>query len=141
MLATTSVPTPALIPSSTSSSTGALLGQRHDHLGEQVLDVQHALVAAVVPGVAGQGRGEAGVVRGPPGPRGGQDGGQAGAQFRVAGPGGDVVDRRVRPRVLVGVPAQQRRAARRCPGTASASQRVSRTAAWNACVLRSSPAR
>ena len=116
MLAATSVPTPALIPSRTSSSTGAWRASGMTTLGEQVLDAQHALVAAVVPGVSGQRGGEAGVVRGPPGPRGGEDGRQAGAQFGVAGPGGGVVDRRVRPRVLVGVPAQQRGQPRARPG-------------------------
>ena len=44
-------------------------------------------------------------MRGAPGPDGGEDGGQAGAEIRVAHPGGRVVDRGVRPGVLVAVTA------------------------------------
>ena len=108
MLAATSVPTPALIPSRTSSSTGVWRASGMTTPGSRCSTHSTPWSLAVVPGVSGQRGGEAGVVRGPPGPRGAEDGRQAGAQFGVAGPGGGVVDRRVRPRVLVGVPAQQR---------------------------------
>ena len=110
MLAVTSAPTPALIPSRTSSSTRGLAGQRHDHVGQQVLDAQHVLVArgrrgysaasAAAKPVSCAARLARAAARTAARPS---------AQFGIADPGGRVVDRRVRPRVLVGVPAQQRR--------------------------------
>ena len=130
----TSVPTAALIPSSTSSSTGVLQGQRQDHRGQQVLQVPDACVGAghgsgVVAGVRGQRRGEGHVVSGAPGPDGGQDRGEPGAEVGIAHPRGRVVDGRVDPGILS--PCRSSSAGRDAALAAEfpASQRASRTAA------------
>ena len=76
---------------------GRLAGQRHNDLGQQVLQAPHAAPAARIPahvvaGVPGQRLRERPVVGGAPVLDGGENGGQPRPEIRVAHPGRRVVD-------------------------------------------------